>query len=119
LILYRQDRSCGGSPRFECDGWQDYVPIRLPEARVVRNHMPPGIAAVLINPAHSDHDLILPVNADELKLVEAIDGERTIEAIIQRVSTFAEGGLGRLSHSAKCLFERLWWYDQVVFDIHS
>jgi SAM-dependent methyltransferase len=120
LILYRDDRSNGaGSPDFNRNGWQDTVPIRLTETRVLQNRLPPGAAAVLINPAHADPDLYLPVDAGELRLVEAIDGERTIDEIIQHVSASRAGSLNQLNRTAQRLFEKLWWYDQVVFDLHS
>ena len=62
---------------------------------------------MLINPSHTFTDLYLPVDAREKQLFDAIDGERTIGEII---------GQNGQRDIARALFERLWWYDQVVFD---
>jgi len=69
---------------------------------------------VLINQAHTDPDLLLPITAQEKRWHDAINGERTIDDIMR--STPA--GDNRLQHHerARTFFERLWWYDQVVFD---
>jgi SAM-dependent methyltransferase len=116
LIAYRGDR-CGGSAlvHFDHSGWPGYVPIRLPETISLQERLPPGAAAVLINQSHSDPDLVLAVNATEVRLFEAIDGKRSIAEIIQH--TGMPGDTNRhLREQAHRFFERLWWYDQVVFD---
>jgi hypothetical protein len=66
-----------------------------------------GAAAVLINRGHTYTDLYLPIDAREKQLLDAIDGERTLGEIGR--------GCGNLD-VVRGLFERLWWYDQVVFD---
>ena len=43
--------------------------------------LPPGAAAVLINRSHTYTDLFLPIDAAEERLVDAIDGERSIGEI--------------------------------------
>ena len=101
-----------GSPRpapaisFAGDAWLDYVPVRVPDTLSVQERLPPGAAAVLINRAHTNTDIYLPIDAREKLLVDAIDGERSIGEI-------AGDGQRELS---RILFERLWWHDQVVFD---
>ena len=47
----------------------------------VQERLPPGAAAVLINRAHTDTDIYLPIDAREKLLVDAIDGERSIGEI--------------------------------------
>ena len=91
---------------FSGDAWLDYVPVRVPDTLSVQERLPPGAAAVLINRAHTDTDIYLPIDAREKLLVDAIDGERSI------------GELAGDEPRAVCraLFERLWWHDQVVFD---
>jgi hypothetical protein len=92
---------------FDGERWADYVPIRIPGTISVKKNLPPGAAAVLINPTHTYTDLYLPISTQEVRLVETIDGTRTIGAIAQ--------ASGRLE-ATRDLFQRLWWYDQVVFD---
>lgn len=117
LIAYRDDHSGGADlPRFDNDGWLAYVPIRLPETASLQRQLPPGAAALLINTAHGDPDLILPVEINEMRLVETIDGERTIDKIVHNLSTAGFSGVRQLREHARSTFERLWWYDQVVFD---
>ncbi len=120
LIARRDDRPGGGDqPGFE-DGWEAYVPLRLPEAATLfpgEAALPPGAAALLINRSHSAHDLILPVADSELRLVDAIDGIRTIGEVIRQVAGTGSIRLPQIRLPARGIFERLWWYDQVVFDM--
>jgi hypothetical protein len=73
--------------------------------------LPPGAAAVLINQSHTYTDLYLPIDKEEKQLLERIDGKRTIADIVRDT-----GGHERHWERARSFFERLWWYDQVVFD---
>lgn len=91
---------------FSDDAWLDYVPVRIPDTLCVLEKLPPGAAAVLINRAHTYADIYLPIDAGEKRLVDAIDGERSIGEIA--------GGEPR--NFSRALFEKLWWHDQVVFD---
>jgi len=107
-IVRRDDD--GRAPRpvsFAGREWLDYVPLRQPDTISVKQRLPPGASAVLINRSHTDTDLFLPIDAPEERLVGAIDGARTIGEIAR-----SEGLLDR----AGPFFERLHEYDQVVFD---
>ena len=92
---------------FAGDGWERFVPIRLPDTIAVRERLPAGAAAVLINRGHTDTDLYLPLDAREERLYAAIDGRRTIGELARAV-----GGGDR----AADLFERLHWHDQIALD---
>jgi hypothetical protein len=112
FLAYRDDRPGEHRPiTFGGDRWLDYVPIRLPETISVQKKLPPGAAAVLINQEHTSTDLILPVDANEKRLFDAIDGKRNIDAIIH--DTLPDNDSYEWVGS---FFERLWQYDQVVFD---
>lgn len=50
------------------------------------------------------------------RMVEAIGGQRTIGGIIQGLAGPAPAPRRR-HEQVRSLFQRLWWYDQVVFDI--
>lgn len=112
VIAYRDDRAGEKQPiTFTGDRWQAYVPIRLPFLTLcIRERLPPGSVGVLINRAHPFTDLILTIDKNEDRLLGAIDGKRTLGEILQVVgkSTDDQRALG--------FFERLWQYDQVVFD---
>jgi hypothetical protein len=56
----------------------------------------------------------LPINATEKRLVDGIDGTRAIGDIAESAlpSSLKESQLDM----ARTFFERLWQYDQVVFD---
>jgi hypothetical protein len=71
--------------------------------------LPPGAAGVLLNRTHLFDDLFLPINEQEKQLYEAIDGQRNISEIVETVKYS--------SPVARDFFEKLWWYDQVVFDM--
>jgi SAM-dependent methyltransferase len=112
LIVYRSDRpEPNGSVRFDDGTWHSFVPIRLPRTICVEERLPPGAAAVLINQSHTYTDLYLPIDGEEKVLFDAVDGKRTITEIVRTTGT----GEHRWEQ-ARSLFERLWWYDQVVFD---
>uniref|UniRef100_Q01PE7 Methyltransferase type 12 n=1 Tax=Solibacter usitatus (strain Ellin6076) TaxID=234267 RepID=Q01PE7_SOLUE len=107
MIVHRSDRAVSDSQvGFEGGGWPVYVPVRMPDTVCVEERLPAGAEAVLINQAHSYRDLILPIDAAEKRWFEAVDGHRTIAGI---------AGEAQLE-PARRFFERLWWYDQVVFD---
>ena len=106
VVAYRDD-SPATPVTFAGDAWLDYVPIRVPDTICVQERLPPGAATVLINRTHTYTDIYLPIDAQEKKMFDAIDGERTIGEIV------VEQGQ---RDSARSLFERLWRYDQVVFD---
>ena len=112
FIAYRDDRSKPSQPiAFAGDGWRDYVPIALPWTVCVRERLPPGSVAVLINRSHTFTDLICPVDAFEDRLLGAIDGNRTVGEILQSAAPDGDG-----DRRAVSFFERLWRYDQIVFD---
>jgi SAM-dependent methyltransferase len=106
-VVYRNDRPDHDSINFTGDGWLGYVPIRLPDTICVQEKLPPGAAAVLINRSHTYTDIYLPINAQQKKLFDAIDGKRSIGEIASETA---------LRAAARVLFEGLWQYDQVVFD---
>jgi hypothetical protein len=68
----------------------------------VEEKLPPGAAAVLINRAHTDTDIYLPIDSQQKRLVEAIDGTRSLREI----------GGDQQRDLCRALFKRLWWYDQ-------
>lgn len=105
-IAYRDDASLEPLLDFEKDESLGFVPIRLPGTISVRENLPPGASAVLINRNHTFADLYLPIAAAEERLFSAVDGESTI-AEIARLAADRE--------SARSFFRRLWLWDQVVF----
>ncbi len=92
---------------FEGDAWLDYTPIRLPDTIALRERLPDGASAVLINRNHTFTDLYLPVNAAEERLLGGIDGTRTIAEIC---------GDAIDRDVARTSFQKFWRWDQVVFD---
>ena len=92
---------------FEGDAWHDLVPIHLPDTICVQERLPPGAAAVLINRTHTYTDIYLSIDKQEKRLFDAIDGQRTIREIAQTHGTL---------EASRTFFERLWRYDEIVFD---
>ena len=105
VIVRCDDRAGSQGIGFSEDAWPDIVPIRVPDTLRVQERLPPGAAAVLINRAHTDTDIYMPIDGREKRLVDAIDGERSIREIA-----------GGKPEACRSLFERLCWHDQVVFD---
>ena len=76
----------------------------------IQERLPAGAAGILISRYHSSPDLILPIDATEKRMLDAVDGRRTIAA----TTGTARGD--ELLRRARHFFERLYWYDQIVFD---
>ena len=113
VIVYRTDRPDDGQPiRFDGEQWPNYVPIRLPRTVCVQQRLPPGATGVLINQNHTYPDLVLPIDNAEKRLFDAIDGHRSIAEIVDKAPAQKDQSKERV----RTFFERLWWYDQVVFD---
>ena len=109
FVAYRSDRSTEGQAiRFTDRKWRNYIPIRLPWTECVRDRGPAGSVAVLLNRAHKHRDLVLPINAAQSRLFNEIDGARSLGEIVEN----------NRKEDARSLqfFERLWQYDQIVFD---
>jgi 2-polyprenyl-3-methyl-5-hydroxy-6-metoxy-1,4-benzoquinol methylase len=115
-IAYRDDYPRGAQqPVFAGDGWLDYVPIRMPDTICVQERLPPGASAVLINQTHTFRDLYLPITRAEKRLLDAIDGKRSIGDLVERA--LPSSSRAPSLDAARNFFERLWHYDQVVFDV--
>ena len=95
--------------RFDDEQYLSYVPVRLPWTICVQDRIPPGAAGVLVNQTHLFPDLFLMINAQEKQMFDAIDGGRSIKEIVGAAD----------SPVAREFFEKLWWYDQVVFATKS
>ena len=112
FIAFRDDRSDAIQPiNFDGDSWRDYIPIALPWTVCVRERLPPGSVAVLINRSHKFTDLICTVDSFEDPLLGAIDGNRSLGDILRLAAKDDHA-----NRRALRFFERLWQYDQVVFD---
>jgi SAM-dependent methyltransferase len=115
IVAYRNDNPGGSQPvSFAGDAWLRYVPIRMPETICVRDRLPPDAAGVLINQSHTCRDLFLPIDPTEQLLFDTIDGRCSIEEIVAR--TLVSSHMMAPLDKARTFFEKLWWYDQVVFD---
>ena len=111
FVAHRSDMNNNGlQVRFDNDHYLRYVPVRVPWTTCARERLPPGAAGVLLNRTHQFQDLFLVIDLHEKRILEAIDGRQSISEIIAKV----EGT--EVSPRARNFFEKLWWYDQVVFD---
>jgi SAM-dependent methyltransferase len=109
VIAYKKDRPVQAHAiSFEGAEWLRYIPIRLPDTVAVRDRLPPGASAVLINRNHTYTDLYLPIDARQERMLNAIDGERTVAEIC--------GDRGDDRSRACDFFQQLWRWDQIVFD---
>jgi SAM-dependent methyltransferase len=110
VICYREEDFGGRKIHFTSDQWREYVPIRLPWARCIRERLPAGSVAVLLNPTHQHHDLVLPIDTIEDRLLGEMDSRRTLGEIVASCAT------SESARDALHFFQKLWWYDQIVFD---
>jgi len=108
VVAFRKDRPTQDTPvDFDRESWLDYIPSRLPDTLAVRDRLPKGVSAVLINRNHTLNDLYLPIDAVKERLLAAVDGERTIAEISR------ERGDRNI---ARDFFQQLWRWGQIVFD---
>lgn len=107
FAVHREDRR--SAVRFDGEQFLRYVPVRRAWTRCLQEQLPLGAAGVLVNQTHLFNDLFLFINEPEKLMYEAIDGRRSIAEIVDTVKEEA-------SQLASVFFEKLWWYDQVVFD---
>jgi len=98
----------GAKVRFDKDLYLRYVPVRMPWTICIEERLPPGAAGVLVNQTHLFNDLFLIIDPQEKQMLDAIDGRRSIATIVKEVK-------GSKPH-ARDFFEKLWHYDQIVFD---
>jgi SAM-dependent methyltransferase len=109
FIAYRDDRPRKSQPvRFNGEKWRSYVPIRLPWAVCVSDGDSAG--SVLLNPAHKHAEFAWSISRQQGDLLSHVDGDRTVEQIAQSVC-------GSSTETVRGFFEKLWRYDQVVFEI--
>jgi SAM-dependent methyltransferase len=108
VVAYRKDRlPQNAAIDFDGDAWLRYTPVRLPDTIVVRDRLPPGATAVLINRNHTYTDLYLPIDERQEQLLQEIDGNRTIAEIC---GPWADRSI------ARDFFRQLWRWDQIVLD---
>ncbi|MCA1578720.1 MAG: class I SAM-dependent methyltransferase [Acidobacteria bacterium] len=108
FVAQQNDGNADGRVRFDDERHLRYVPIRRPWTICVEERLPPGAAGVLLNQTHLFPDLYLMIDVEERQFFDAIDGHRSI-AEIAAVNEKADW-------KVRSFFEKLWWYDQVVFD---
>ena len=105
FIGYRSDYPPGKRPAsFDAGGWLRAVPIRLPDTIAVEERLPPGAAAVLINPSHTYTDLVLPITDAEQRLYQAIDGKASVTEIGRKVGEDGNAPTGHLADFFRKLF---------------
>jgi SAM-dependent methyltransferase len=115
VVAYRDDSPVARQQvRFGGDAWPGYVPIKMSDTICVEERLPPGAAAVLINQTHAYRDLYMPINTKEKLLFDDMDGKRNIGEIMEKALPPSQIKLQ--CDMARTFFERLWLYDQVVFD---
>ncbi|HTU80719.1 MAG TPA: class I SAM-dependent methyltransferase [Candidatus Acidoferrales bacterium] len=107
VVAYRDDEAALGKVDFDGDAADRFVPVRIPGTIAVREKLPPGAAAVLLNRNHTYRDLYLPIDAEQARLFDGIDGVRTIGELGRQRSAGAQ---------VQEFFRRLWEWDQIVVD---
>ena len=111
VIAYHSDaeHDAGAEIRLDDERWASCVPIRLPHTLCIQDRLPAGAAGVLLNRSHTSHDLVLPVDTQEKRIFDAIDGRRTIAEIADHADRC------QLSRALE-FFQKLFWFDQIVLD---
>lgn len=107
FIAYRSDAE-EARVRFDDESHLRYVPIRRSWTICVQERLPPGVAGALLNQTHVFDDLYVFIDEQEKRMFDAIDGRRSVAEIVEKV----DGSAPRAAQ----FFDKLWWYDQVVFD---
>jgi len=107
FVVHASSASNGNAKvRFDDKSYLQYVPIRRAWTMCVKERLPPGAAGVLVNQTHLFHDLFLLIDEQEKQMYEAINGKRSVAEIVEQTTP----------KEPAAFFEKLWQYDQVVFD---
>ena len=110
-ICYRDDDSNQKHfVQFKAENWSQYIPHRLPHTIYIEDHPPPGAVGVLVNRGHTYPDIYMPITKEEKRLLDAIDGHRSIAEIMDKAVL-------QNREQTRAFFQKLWFYDQVVFDM--
>ena len=81
FIAYRDDLvGERQSITFDGNAWRGYVPLRVPWTLCVRDRVPTGSVAVLINRAHTYPDLALPIDQAQERVCDGADA--ALEALL-------------------------------------
>jgi SAM-dependent methyltransferase len=114
-VIY-QENSYGvqQTVNLDHDRWHEYIPVITPGSTRSEEKLPPGASAVLINQDHTYMDLILPIDQTQIRIYDLIDGKIPIRQIINRV--FSADATKQNETSTRDFFQRLWWYDHIVFN---
>jgi SAM-dependent methyltransferase len=112
FVACRDDREALRTVDLDADGWRDVVPEFFNGCRVAQEELPPEIAGVLLNTAHHDDDLALPITVEQAMLYNAMDGSRTIPEIA--AASGVQAAPDALESYARELFRQLEWSDQVI-----
>jgi SAM-dependent methyltransferase len=111
FVVHGSDVSHSGfKVRFDDDRYLRYVPVRRALTICIEERIPPGAAGVLLNQTHLFQDLFFIIDEQEKRMFAAIDGRRSISEIVDEINEKDAVSLARV------FFEKLWWYDQAVFD---
>jgi len=111
FVAYHDDRSGESQPiNFDGEAWPAYIPLRLPWTLAVREGVPSGSTAVLINRAHTYPDLALPIDSAQARIFAAIDGNRSVGEILRNAG--AAGG----EEPGRRFVKQLWEHDQIALD---
>ena len=102
VVAHRGDSPLPPVPvRWDGDHWRAYVPLRPATVVSVEERLPPKVAAVLINQAHVDRDLVFFVNREAKRIFEAVGDGRP---------------LGEIPGATADLFQQFWWHDLTMID---
>ena len=114
-VIY-QENSYGvqQTVNLDHDRWHEYIPVITPGSTSSEEKLPPGASAVLINQDHTYMDLILPIDQTQKRIYDLIDGKIPIRQIINRV--FSADATKQNETTTRDFFQRLWWYDHIVFN---
>ena len=84
VILSRDDASpVSAKPGFhDREPWPRYVPVRLPGTLCIQERLPDGAAGVLMSRYHAYPDLIVIIDPLEKRMLDAVDGRRSIATIV-------------------------------------
>jgi hypothetical protein len=109
VVAYRNDVNDDEFKiQFDDEQYLRYVPIRMSWTICVQERLPPGAAGALANQTHLFPDLYLLIYAQEKQSFDAIDGRRSISEMVESLKLSAP--------LAREFFQKLWRYDQAVFD---
>ncbi len=102
-------------PDFSSQPCLQYIPSFFPGAKITPGEDQGSATATIAHALHDCNDLAVPLEAKQLRLLEAIDGKRDVSAIVEAVG--ATGYTKTVDAATRQFLRSMWEHDFLLFQM--